>query len=214
MEIVTQIEFARMAGITKQAVASLIATRTIKKEKDKAGKSGINLDAAKTKIYLSSKTSKIEIRKIKKKAKAAKAAKTKQKSKKPAKEKEEKEPDKKVSSDLDKAEAGLIRAAESRELLEMEKIRAQTVQIKLKTAAEMKKIIPTELVEKIFMRISGGFAIHFLTMGERLAGQLAGIAGTVEPEKVLAIKQKIDDDQSRSIQELKKTISLFLEELI
>lgn len=207
---INKAHFARLCQIKKQTVNDLV---NHKKLGIKDGK--VNLKSRKTLTYLSEHgivVTKENIEATRKPGgkpsgpRPVKVHKNQHSTK--VKEKEGKTDDK---ADLEQAQAKLMNTAASREKLEIERLQAQTMKLQLEVAKELKKLIPMEIVEDLFRKISNIIAVHFLTIGERLAPQIAGEAGTTDVEIIIKIKSKIDDDIGRSLEEFKSAIQAFID---
>jgi hypothetical protein len=87
---------------------------------------------------------------------------------------------------------------------EMARIQAQTNKINLSIAERLGTLVPRDEVAKAFGRIYAVSVNHLLNMGDRLAPIIAGICGASDQDAKIKIKNKIDTEITRALDELKR----------
>ena len=92
------------------------------------------------------------------------------------------------------------------EKLEIEKIRAQTNKLNVSTAKELNTLVLRSFVEEVMKRLATVIASYLLSMGDRLASEIAAVCAIEDIETRLKLKQMIDDDVERSLKAVKSTI--------
>lgn len=99
--------------------------------------------------------------------------------------------------------------AQSKYEAERRRIEAQTTKINIAIAERMGELVLREEVAKAFGKIYSVAINHFLPMGDRLAPLIAGICGTSDQETIIRVKEKVDSETTRALEELKREASRF-----
>ena len=94
---------------------------------------------------------------------------------------------------------------------DLEKIKAQTNQINIKIAQDLKILVARELIEKAFGSISGIILNHFFPLGDRLSSVICGELAITDPEKISNVKKIIDKEVMRGLNEFKKECEIDFE---
>lgn len=93
---------------------------------------------------------------------------------------------------------------------DVEKVKMQTAHLQLKLAEQVKLFIRKNLVDKAFGQLHSVATNHFLNLGDRLAPILAGYCGNSDPEVIKQIKEKIDFESTRGLDEIKRITKEFI----
>jgi hypothetical protein len=200
----TQKAFAELVGVSSAAIFKAIRDgRVVKTSR------GIDPDHPTNKYYLEQTSryrdpktngkkagSKSENRSTKKKAK-----------KKTAKSEQEKEQETEREEEI--VIRPKIRSGRTKANAERKRIEAQTTKLNIEIARKMGILVLREDVSKAFGKIYSVAINHFLPMGDRLAPILAGICGTSDQERVIKVKEKIDNEMTRALEELKRGTETF-----
>lgn len=89
---------------------------------------------------------------------------------------------------------------------EIEKIKAQTEQIKLAIAERMEILIVREEVDKLMGDLYAVIINYFFPFGDRLAPLIAGKCKMTNPDVILQIKTIIDDEMIKALTEIKRKL--------
>lgn len=87
---------------------------------------------------------------------------------------------------------------------DLDKVTAQTAQIRVKLAEQMRELVAKELVHKTLGVIYSIAVNYFLPMGDRLAPILCGICSVTDPVIVNQVQDKIDKEIERALAALKE----------
>jgi len=148
----------------------------------------VNVPKKKKKIKLvKGKDGKLKPAKKKKKTLAEKVV-----AQKTANEKERnKEVVRNYEKNITKAEADIAR------------INAQTTKYNVKIAEDMGLLIARQTVDRMFGNLYSISTNQFLVLGDRLAPIIAGICGTTDPTITMRIKNKIEEEVTRVLKQVK-----------
>lgn len=98
----------------------------------------------------------------------------------------------------------IYQAVLDKDIVSIEYKKAQTEKLKIETAEKLKLLVPVETVQKKFGTLSSVILNYFFPMGERLAPIICGICGETSPEKIKKVQKKMDDEITRALSEFKK----------
>ena len=90
----------------------------------------------------------------------------------------------------------------------IEKMRSTTAINKARLAEMVRATIRRDFVDEVISVIGTCISDHFITMGDRLASDLAALADSTDPTLVRQIKEAVDTDVTSSLQELKLVIRM------
>ena len=88
--------------------------------------------------------------------------------------------------------------------LKDERVKTQTATEKMKLAKEMGVLIYRKMVDKLFDRLYAVILNHFHPLSDRLASVVADIAGVTDHKVRIEIKEKIDEEVARALNEFKR----------
>lgn len=184
MTFKTKSEFARMLGVSPQAINKACNT----------GKLDLVAEGKKSKIYLEGELTGEYIRSGTDQRNRADDQKTTKRKK------------KKKSADIKEPLTRITvpKNHSSKHDAEIKRIEAQTANLQLKFAEQMKAVILLEKVDKKFGNLSSILLNHFHPLGDRLAPIIAGLCGVNDHEKILEIKKIIDKEIFRGLEETKR----------
>jgi hypothetical protein len=203
MKLLTRAEFARKAGISREAINRALKSGRLKIMKQ-AGKERINLNSARAKEFLKSRPRQ---RKIASKKKTRK----KKQGKQPAKRR--RLSDAKVIEKLSNQQL----SAEINEITkyDVEKIKLfeQIKQIQLKTKKARNELIDRALVQKVFAKIYTIDVSELRPIGNKLAPEIAAICKINNAKTIIKINEKIEREIFKSLQHVKKQVNIFLKKI-
>ena len=185
---------ADIKGVSKQAVSKAVQ-RGLLISKKKGGSVQIDLDHKLTKLYLKN-ISRQEIEQKHKQLQAASKIEGKRKY------------TKKVKSEAEKYAEERANNLEAKRLAELDKINAVTNKINIEIAERTKNLIPKDLCDSVFQRMSSVMVNYFMTLGERLAPEVTGICKINDSKKMIAVKERIDEEVERCIKQFKNEVML------
>jgi len=91
-----------------------------------------------------------------------------------------------------------------KETVEIEYKKANTEKVKIANAEKLKLLVPVDVVQKKFGKISSVILNFFFPLGDRLAPVICGECGITDPKIIKKVKSKIDNEVTRSLSEFKK----------
>lgn len=89
---------------------------------------------------------------------------------------------------------------------EIAKIYASTMKLNADLATTLRKLIKKDIVDHAINRVGTVITEHLLTMGDRVAADVAAIFENSDPEAINRVKALLDKDNTRTIETLKRTI--------
>lgn len=225
-KLISQSAFARLAKISRQSITKAITKGKLRKH---PGTTNINLNDPSSIDYLQNETP--NRTKIKKKTKDPSGTKQKKKATKkktgkvsPKNEKSGKAAYKKLAHDLDTFDDDDIEYElpddvdyDDIDLERISKAKAdryhkieQTKKIKIERLAKEGLLIERTLVQQVFGQIYMIDSNQFKTMGDKLAPDIAALAGIDDPEIIIKINEKIESAAFKILKHIKADIDKFL----
>lgn len=92
----------------------------------------------------------------------------------------------------------------TKEAADIKRITAQTLNYRLKYAERLKQLVLKTDVDRVFQNIYSIAINHFLVLGDRLAPVLASICGATDQKIIIEMKNYIDKEVTRALNELKR----------
>lgn len=92
----------------------------------------------------------------------------------------------------------------TKEAADIRRINAQTANLKLKYAERLKDLVLRKDVDRVFQNIYSVAINYFLVLGDRLSPVLASLCGISDQKIVIEMKDRIDKEVSRALDELKR----------
>lgn len=92
----------------------------------------------------------------------------------------------------------------TKEAADIKRINAQTANYRLKYAERLKLLVLRTDVDRVFQNIYSIAINHFLVLGDRLAPILASICGVTDQKITIEMKNHIDKEVTRALDELKR----------
>lgn len=186
-------EFSRIAGVTRAAVTKAVRSGALIEEDG-----GIDITHPQNAAYLSSNRDK-----------RPNVGNGKEKKDRPKPQRAPREPKpmkpkprqyRPVSSNggMLKEEADVLR------------IQAQTANLQLKYAERLKVLVLRKDVEQVFQSLYAVAVNYFLVLGDRLSPVLASLCGVNDQETVIKMKDRIDKEVTRALEELKRQTEIEL----
>ena len=199
MRYETKINFAKRAGISRQAVYQLIADGKL--VQTSAGKLDVNNPT--NKEYLSNKkTTKIMGKKTHE-TQAIKADKSKTDNKKPSTNKDN------VSIVEDREDLNTISHASANKLKTIESIR----KIQIANDAARLELVSRESVKKVFSKLYQIDVNQLRTLGPNLSPDIAALIGTDDNEVMLKISDLVDKEIFVILKQIKRLLNDFLKNM-
>lgn len=88
----------------------------------------------------------------------------------------------------------------------IEKMRSTTAINKARLAEMVRATIRRDFVDRVISLIGTTISDHIITMGDRLASDLAALAGSTDARAIREIKEAIDDDTRKTLREMKLVV--------
>lgn len=88
----------------------------------------------------------------------------------------------------------------------IEKMRSTTAINKARLAEMVRATIRRDFVDRVISLIGTTISDHIITMGDRLASDLAALAGSTDARSIREIKEAIDDDTRKTLREMKLVV--------
>lgn len=215
MQEFTQMAFAKKAGVSKVAVSKAVKAGKLKLTKKKK----IDLESASAVVYLNSQLDRKrkEIEKDRERAQLAEidrqAVSKKSVNKESVKAKVKKKPEP-VDSELSYQRGGGNDDFNPDELIgnleyhKIQKEKTSNEKIKLEIATKLGELIPKTTVKSYFGKISAVVVNFFFPIGDRLSSAICGELGINDTSKKAIVKQLIDREITRGMDEVKKACKL------
>ena len=200
MALVTTTDLCKIKGVSRQAVSKaqhegrLVAIR-------KGSRIYFDDEHELTIAYLN-----LDNRKRKKNGKkASKVHKAKRIEKEKKETQEKRERKQKAFEDLNKER---VEAYRLKQKAELEKIAASTQKSQIDVAQKLKILIPKASVEKTFGEINSFVHNYLFSFGDRVSSDIAGICKISDSETIIAIKDRIDEEMTRCLTQLKESCKI------
>ena len=197
MSTYNQKEFAKLAGVSKQAIAKAIKNKKLKlnskkKIDDKNALSMLYLrqQLEKSKNELTKETVKVKKKNIV----------------------DNKKPENKIihsdnTNTFDKENQERFEVLISKDEIEAEYKKAQTEKVKIHNAEKLRELIPTEIIQKRLGKLSSVILNLFFPIGDRLSPLVCSECKITTPAVIKRVKKIIDNEVTRSLSEMKKAIN-------
>lgn len=98
----------------------------------------------------------------------------------------------------------------TKEAADVLRIQAQTANLQLKYAERLKILVFRKDVEQVFQKIYSVAVNYFLVFGDRLAPILASLCNVNDQKIIIEMKNRIDKEVSRALEELKRQTEIEL----
>lgn len=92
----------------------------------------------------------------------------------------------------------------TKEAADIKKIKIQTANLRLKYEKDLKTLVLRTDVDRVFQGIYSVAINYFLVLGDRLSPILASLCNVIDPKIVIEMKNRIDAEVTRGLEELKR----------
>lgn len=204
-----QSKFAKLAGVSRNAICKAIKQKTILKNKN---------DKIDDRHPLAMKYLRLQLEKSKQSTvkEKVKSKVNKIKNKKPIKKNEKTLPsdnkgggknNKPKENEIDFIGDEMTQQYFDKEEIDIEYKKANTEKIKISNAEKLRLLVPVEFVIKKFGKLSAVIINYFFPMGGRLAPIVCGLCKVTDPKIIKKVETVLNNEITRALSEFKKTAS-------